>query len=274
VKLNNFYKRAGTAFFIAASQITVAFIGKEAVFVFYAMVAALTLWEFYSLNSLHHVLSNKIAGVTAGLIIYASVFLMYNNYVETRFSILLLLVPIVFLLLEMYGNRPKPITNAGFTIFGIIYIILPFSTLILLTFPPATNHVYSSGILIGFLALQWVNDTGAYIVGSRIGKRKLFERISPKKTWEGFWGGLVTSVTFAVGFAYFIPEISLVSWIVISLLIAVFGTLGDLVESLYKRNLGVKDSGNLLPGHGGFLDRFDSLLFSAPFVFIYLYLFN
>ena len=120
----------------------------------------------------------------------------------------------------------------------------------------------------------WANDTGAYIIGSRFGKRRLWERISPKKSWEGFFGGLVFTLVPAVIFAYFHPEIAGYHWIGLSVGVVVFGTWGDLIESLIKRTLNVKDSGCSLPGHGGFLDRFDSLLLAVYAMFFYIQLFS
>jgi len=127
-------------------------------------------------------------------------------------------------------------------------------------------------VLLGFFLLIWANDSGAYIVGSLVGKNKLFERISPKKTWEGFLGGGFFALMFAWLISYFVTEISLIDWLVVALITFVFGTFGDLIESLLKRMVKVKDSGNILPGHGGILDRFDSMIIAAPMVFIYLVL--
>ena len=131
---------------------------------------------------------------------------------------------------------------------------------------------FSAIVLLGFFLLIWANDSGAYIVGSLVGKNKLFERISPKKTWEGFLGGGFFALMFAWLISYFVTEISLIDWLVVALITFVFGTFGDLIESLLKRMVKVKDSGNILPGHGGILDRFDSMIIAAPMVFIYLVL--
>ena len=120
--------------------------------------------------------------------------------------------------------------------------------------------------------MLWANDTGAYLFGVRYGKRKLFERHSPKKSWEGFFGGMFTSAIVAYGLSFLFKETTPTVWVGMAILIASFGTLGDLVESMLKRSLDTKDSGGLLPGHGGLLDRFDGLLLAAPVVYAYLYL--
>jgi phosphatidate cytidylyltransferase len=129
------------------------------------------------------------------------------------------------------------------------------------------------GIVLGFFLLIWLNDTGAYFIGSLIGKHKLFERISPGKTWEGSAGGTLFALLTAWGLSYIFPQIDRTHWLILAIITVVTGTLGDLVESMLKRSLGIKDSGNILPGHGGMLDRFDAVLLSAPFVFVYLALF-
>ena len=120
--------------------------------------------------------------------------------------------------------------------------------------------------------MLWANDTGAYLFGMKFGKRKLFERHSPKKSWEGFFGGMFTSLIVAFVISHFFVELDTLVWAGMAILISSFGTLGDLVESMLKRSLDAKDSGSFLPGHGGFLDRFDGLLIAAPVVYVYLYL--
>ena len=129
---------------------------------------------------------------------------------------------------------------------------------------------YNPKIIIGIFLILWASDTGAYFAGTLFGKRKLFERVSPKKSWEGSVGGAVLSLAFALGVAYFFTELAVWKWVIISILTIVCGTYGDLVESLFKRSMAVKDSGTKLPGHGGFLDRFDGLLLAIPFIIIFL----
>jgi phosphatidate cytidylyltransferase len=140
-------------------------------------------------------------------------------------------------------------------------------------FDPATlSGPYHYGVVLGFLVILWLNDTGAYFVGSLIGKHKLFERISPGKTWEGSAGGAFFAVLTAWGISFIFKQLDGMQWMILAILIVISGTLGDLVESMLKRSLGIKDSGTILPGHGGLLDRFDAVLLSAPFVFVYLVL--
>jgi phosphatidate cytidylyltransferase len=144
------------------------------------------------------------------------------------------------------------------------------------TFNNASNYWYNNyapynfHYVLGIILLIWASDVGAYLVGSLIGKHKLFERISPGKTWEGTIGAFILNIGCAFIIANWFPELALKHWIVISILVSVFGSIGDLVESMFKRQAGIKDSGKIMPGHGGILDRFDSLLFVSPFVYAYL----
>jgi phosphatidate cytidylyltransferase len=168
------------------------------------------------------------------------------------------------------GER-KPFTNIAFTFLGVIYVAVPFSLLHVFIL---RNGVYSYQILLGCLFLLWASDTGAYFAGVRYGKTKLFERVSPKKSWEGSMGGALAALMMAFVLAFVFQDLPPWQWHVIAVIIVVAGTYGDLVESLFKRSIAIKDSGSSLPGHGGFLDRFDGLLLSAPFIATFLNIFS
>ncbi|HEY0029982.1 MAG TPA: phosphatidate cytidylyltransferase, partial [Bacteroidia bacterium] len=170
---------------------------------------------------------------------------------------------------ELFTKAQNPFRNIAFTILGIIYVAVPFS---LLNYLVVYNGSYNYQLLFGFFFILWCNDSGAYLAGSAFGKHKLFPRVSPGKSWEGSVGGAIASYIVVLIISGWYTSISLRDWIVIAAILIVIGTLGDLVESLLKRSKNVKDSGTLLPGHGGVLDRFDSLLMATPFVFTYLYL--
>jgi len=174
---------------------------------------------------------------------------------------------------ELYKNSSTPFQNLALTFFGVAYITVPIIFFEGIAFLPLKEGFYKPEIILGYFVLLWVSDSGAYATGSLVGKHKLFERISPKKTWEGSIGGAVLTFTAAYFISSIMKEVSLRDWLAISLIIVVTGTYGDLFKSLLKRSAHVKDAGNLLPGHGGFLDRFDSLIGSAPFVFGYLTIF-
>ena len=164
----------------------------------------------------------------------------------------------------------KNIENLAVNLLGILYVALPFSMLNTLTINEFTGNNYNYVFILSLFIFLWTNDTGAFVVGSLIGRNKLFERISPKKTWEGFIGGVIFAVLAAIIISMFYSEINRTEWIIFAVLVAVFGTLGDLIESMIKRRLSIKDSSNLLPGHGGLLDRFDSTLLAVPVIFFYL----
>jgi len=165
----------------------------------------------------------------------------------------------------------KPFTNIAFTFLGIFYVAVPFALLNIAVFDD--NRAYNFEIMMGCLFILWASDTGAYFAGTFLGKRKLFERISPKKSWEGFFGGALLALIFAYGLSIYLHTLSVFQWMVVAIIIIVGGTFGDLVESLLKRSIEIKDSGNSIPGHGGFLDRFDGLFISAPFIVAYLEVF-
>jgi phosphatidate cytidylyltransferase len=169
---------------------------------------------------------------------------------------------------QLFKKAAQPFNNIAYTFLGIVLVIAPF------TFFHAIAYIhgaYNVHFPLAFLVMLWSNDTGAYLVGRQFGKNKLFERHSPKKTWEGFIGGILIAALAAVILAHFYKDLTWDQWVSVAVLISCFGTLGDLVESMFKRSINVKDSGGILPGHGGLLDRFDGLLLAAPVVYTYLY---
>ena len=174
-------------------------------------------------------------------------------------------------IVELYSKSEKPLINIGLNLSAFVYIGIPFS---LLNFIVYKNGFYSPGTLHGILVLVWVYDSAAYIIGSQFGSRPLFKRISPNKTWEGSIGGLLVLTALGFSLGYIFQDLSTLEWAVISWLIAYFSATGDLVESLIKRSLGIKDSGKILPGHGGFLDRFDAFIFVIPFIAFYIICFT
>lgn len=206
------------------------------------------------------------------VVLFIILILFKNDILENRF---LFFTPLVFVLImigQIISKNRNPVTNAAISSFAFIYMLFPLASLYLLGFYEnySWNNEFNHELLIGFFILNWTSDTGAYLVGSAIGKNKLLERISPKKTIEGSLGGLIFAISIAYLISMAFNQVSLLDWIIISILIVVFGTSGDLFESMIKRKAEVKDSGKLIPGHGGILDRFDSILFSAPVVFVYL----
>jgi phosphatidate cytidylyltransferase len=187
--------------------------------------------------------------------------------------VVLLLVFMIFIF-ELFRNSKKPFHNIAFTITGIFYVTVPFSLFIYIGANMGMDGSYHSHIGLGFLYLLWASDTGAYLIGSKFGKHRLFESISPKKSWEGSIGGAAAALLIAFIISKFLTDLKLADWMIVAAIIVITGTLGDLVESMLKRSVGIKDSGRIFPGHGGMLDRFDGLLLAVPFVFFYLYFFE
>lgn len=240
-----------------------------------------SLYEYYRIIGNTGVKPRVAEGLIIAIAGYTISTLVAAEIVPVPF--LLLMIPSVFLMMmiELYSNSEKPFDSVAQTIFAILYIGLPFSIFPFAAFSHQglqsiipNNIIFSPGIVLGFFILLWANDTGAYLMGSSIGKHRLMERISPKKTWEGFFGGVVISVIAAWLLSEWLGIVSTANWIIIAVIISLTGTYGDLIESMLKRSSGVKDSGNILPGHGGFLDRFDSTIISFPLVYLFLYVFG
>lgn len=231
-------------------------------------IALLANYEFYGLIKKANASPQIVTGMLAVVLLFAAV--TSHNYCGKTllFQFLLLLVFVAFIV-ELYRKKDNPFANIAYTILGIIYVALPFALLIYLVFENGVEQ-FRPDIVMGIFIMVWVNDTGAYLVGVNFGKHRLFERISPKKSWEGSIGGGVITLLAAWGCSYFSHELSLILWLSVGLIVAIIGGLGDLVESLFKRSINVKDSGSILPGHGGILDRFDAILIVAPVVFVFL----
>ena len=248
----------------------------------YTFVSMFTVITFLCLQELYHLLNihtetkiNPYIHSAGGALMFLTVFL-FTSGITGRYIFFFYLIYIIgTFIFELYAKGRNPIARLACIFFGQSYIALSFSVLNLLAFPPqaANPPTYQSVWLIALLVFIWVNDTGAYVIGVRFGKHRLWERISPKKSWEGLWGGLAFTVIAALIFAYFHPQIAIYHWIALSIGTVIFGTYGDLFESLLKRTIEIKDSGKSLPGHGGFLDRFDSLLLAIYAMLFYVELF-
>lgn len=267
--MNNFFKRTLTAGAFVAVLLGATFYSQYSFIALFFIITVLGLLEFYSLSEKGGHQAQKALGTIAGAFLFLSNAAVALGYIDYRFLVLNLPILFVVFIAELFRKKEQPFANIAITFLGVLYVALPFSLL---------NHIlmiggsYSYQILFGCWFILWCNDSGAYLAGSAFGKNKLFPRVSPGKSWEGSIGGAVIAYIIAFIISGWYTTISRVDWYVIATILIVIGTLGDLVESLYKRSLGVKDSGTLLPGHGGILDRFDSLLMAIPFVFSYLLL--
>jgi len=274
--MKNFFQRLLTGTMYVACVTVGILVNTYTFLALFSVVTALCLWEFYKLiNATRDVNVNPYLNALGGLLLFVSTYL-YVSGVSGHFVLLPYLLYIVYLLVtELYRKEENPLSRLGYAFFGQVYIALPVALLNMISFQvdDAGNGHYYPVLALALFVFIWINDTGAYLVGMVFGKNRLFERVSPKKSWEGFFGGLVFTVLSSLVFAHFEPEIDYYHWIAIAVVIVVFGTWGDLIESLIKRNLEVKDSGTSLPGHGGFLDRFDSLLLAVYGMLFYVQLF-
>ncbi len=259
--------RAITAFFFVAVMLASLLLGAYAFTVFFLLLSLFSTEEFYRLVHVDGVKPNRLLGWILVISIYVPLSLYFLN--NAPLSVLLICVPffILVIIAELYRDLKNPFHNIAYTLLAVIFAALPFCFFYALGF---MDGEYSWHLPLGFLIMLWSSDTGAYVFGISLGKNRLFERHSPKKSWEGFAGGLLCSMLSGFILSIYFSELSVLNWIIVSVIIVSSGTLGDLAESMLKRSLSTKDSGSFLPGHGGLLDRFDGLLLAAPLVFVYL----
>lgn len=279
IKLKDLGTRILTGAIFVSVLIGGMLINEISFLIVFSFITILALHEFYGLiQKAGNAGINKILNVAGGFLLFIASYL----YFSSTFTSLIVFVPYVAYILcifvyELFAKHENPILTLAYSVLGQIYLALPLSLLNYLAFGYESSGSYHHALLLGLFVFIWVNDSFAYLAGSTFGKHRMFERISPKKSWEGFAGGLVFTIVAAVIYSMFFTQIPLWGWIGFALVMIVFGTLGDLIESLFKRTLHVKDSGNILPGHGGLLDRIDSVVFAIPAQFIYvqiLYYFN
>lgn len=274
MKLPNIVVRILSGIIFIAILVGGMLINQYTFAIVFSLITALLLYEFYGLMEKEA----KVPIVRTWNILGGFALVLGGFYYTALGSSFVAFVPYVSYLLilfgsELYLKRQNPIHSLAYSILGQVYIAVPFALTNYLVFayePVGYHYVY----LLALFVFIWVNDSFAYLTGMAFGKHRLFERISPKKSWEGFIGGAVFSMASSFIFAHFYPNLSTIAWIGFSAITVVFGTWGDLFESLIKRTLGVKDSGNMIPGHGGILDRFDSTILAIPAVFVYLVLIN
>ncbi|MFN3758774.1 MAG: phosphatidate cytidylyltransferase [Algoriphagus aquaeductus] len=241
-------------------------------FLIFAGILGFSQMEFYKLSGLDGMLPLKSFGTFLGLMIFTLTFMIEKERLSHEYLYLIFpLVSLTFFIKLYKKTDKKPFTGVAFTYLGIFYVAVPFSLLNLAVF--SVDAIYHYEILIGCLLILWASDTGAYFAGTKFGKTKLFERVSPKKSWEGFLGGAFSAIAVAFIISQYFTILEDWKWLVIAGIIIIAGTYGDLIESLFKRSIEIKDSGNGLPGHGGFMDRFDGLLLSAPFITAFLKIF-
>lgn len=276
---NNFILRTLTGIVFVAVLVGCILGGPVSFSLLFAIISALTVNEFGKIISI-----NSETQINRPISMLSAVFLFFGfAYLGVSPGNNSVLAPYLFLIIymlvsELYLKKKNPINNWAYTMMSQLYIALPFALLNVLAFhstdsaiDPNSTTQYNPILPLSIFIFTWINDSGAYCTGVLFGKHRLFERISPKKSWEGSIGGGVFCLIAAAVMAQYFDFLSLTEWLGLALVVVVFGTWGDLVESLMKRTIGIKDSGNILPGHGGMLDRFDSTLLAVPAAVVYLY---
>lgn len=278
---NNFIQRAITGIIFVGVLIGCILGGPISFSLLFALITALTIHEFGVIIS-----KQPDVEINKPICMLAGVFLFFGfAYLGVMPGQTEILIPYLFLIIdllvsELYLKKKNPLNNWAYAMMSQIYIALSFAMLNVLAYHSIGNEgelsnyqvQYNPILPLSIFIFTWINDTGAYCTGMLFGKHRLFERISPKKSWEGSIGGGVFSIIAAIVMAHYFPFMPISIWIGLALTVVIFGTLGDLTESLLKRTIGIKDSGNILPGHGGMLDRFDSTLMAVPAAVVYLYI--
>lgn len=268
--MNNFFTRTITALFFAITCVACIYFNGYIHLLFF-IFSVIAFNEYLKMNGPK---KRKALGrlyLLYAIIMSATFGLTQMNIIPEKMIWLNVFLMASIFIIELYQREQLPFDQIAKLILGYAYVIIPFAMFTGLGY--IVSGEYNFEIPLGFLFLIWANDSGAYVFGITLGKNRLFERISPKKSWEGFFGGMIIAGITAYFISQYFQSISTQHWIALSIIIVIFGTLGDLIESMLKRSKDIKDSGTILPGHGGVLDRFDALLIAAPMVYAYLHLF-
>lgn len=260
--MSNLTRRIFSGFIYVLLFLLAILLSKESYIILTSLFGLLCVWEFSKLINLKGIIGYVFFGIT--------LFLILKRH-ESYATVMILGITIVSSLHLVYSLlAKKEITYlTDRSKFGLLTRYLIFSTIFLILLPIDKGN-YNPNLMICVLLMIWTNDSFAFFVGKNIGKRKLFVSISPKKTQEGFVGGLLFTLLSAFIISKYNNDYTFINWLIIAFIISVVGTLGDLVESKFKRQANIKDSGNIMPGHGGMLDRLDSILFAAPFIYLYI----
>ncbi|PID68065.1 MAG: phosphatidate cytidylyltransferase [Flavobacteriia bacterium] len=270
--MNNLIKRAISGSIYVSILITGILYNKLTFLLLFLVIMNISLYEFnrmIKLKSVFPFILGNLLFIFGNTLNFSSSARPFTEYA----GVALFLGFFATFISILFQKKEEAVAELGKKFLSVVYIALPFTLIVMI---PSLNNQFQfiNTTILGVFILVWVNDSFAYLVGSMIGKNKLFYSISPNKTWEGFIGGMVFTFGMAFILAHYFEKLDLINWLVLAFIVSTFGVLGDLIESMFKRQAGLKDSGNIIPGHGGMLDRMDSMIFSAPFIFIYLLLIN
>jgi phosphatidate cytidylyltransferase len=268
--LKNLFQRTLSGIVYLVLIIGSLFAGRYAYGSVFLLISILSVLELYSIFNLKRTGLVTLPGTILTGVLFILGFCVSSGLLRIEYASITLVFGILLLITGLYVKEQDATKMILPVLTGLFYIALPFAAMNYLVFPKITEHQYTHRVILGIFTLIWINDTGAYVTGMMFGKHKLFPRISPKKTWEGLAGGTVFTLVASIWMNRLMGILEPADWIVLAIIASVFGVYGDLTESLLKRNAGIKDSGNLIPGHGGILDRFDSILFVVPVAVIYL----
>lgn len=277
-KMRNLIVRTISGVVLLGIVLGAAFGGPYAYGSFLLLIVVVGMWEFYNIAAATGAVPHRTLGLAAGIVLFVTSFFLFHGFVsmpqsESAVDMLIggilyfaALIPLCFIV-ELFQESETPLRNVATTLMGIFYVAFPMS--LMLFIPVLITGEWKPEAFLFYLFIVWGNDVFAYLTGIAIGKHKMSPRISPKKSWEGFAGGIVGAIAMgAVG--SIVVGGSLGMWLGLAAVVAITSVFGDLVESMFKREAGIKDSGKIMPGHGGVLDRFDALLISSPFAFVYL----
>jgi phosphatidate cytidylyltransferase len=271
--LKNLFQRTVSGIFYLAIVIGALFSGRYAFGALFLVTTLLALYEFHNLTGLCELNTISVTGLFAAALIFITGFVTASGITRFESASVIIVIPVILMITGIFAKSKQVTNELQKVMMGLLYVAVPLSLMNYLVFPQANHSIYTHRILLGILILIWINDTGAYVTGMLLGKHKMAPRISPKKSWEGLAGGTLFTLVPSYWMNQIMGILTITDWIALAILVCIFGVLGDLAESMMKRNANIKDSGNLIPGHGGILDRFDSILFVVPVAVVYLALF-